>query len=236
MHESDWDAVLDAAVGAARPYLASLPERRVYRPVEPDELRQVLSAPLTDAGEPAADVVAGLARDLDPFVTAHASGRFFGFVIGGLHPAATAPSCWSSTWDQNAGLYAPTPGVAVVEEVAAGWIVELLGLPEGSSVGFVTGGQMANFTCLAAARDDVLRASRVGRRGGRPAGRAARRRRRQDRPALDHPPGAALPRSRRADRDRGRLRRPGPLLPRRRCRRPSRRSTGRRSSAPRPAT
>jgi glutamate/tyrosine decarboxylase-like PLP-dependent enzyme len=41
--------------------------------------------------------------------------------------------------------------------VAARWIVELVGLPAGSSVGFVTGGQMANFTCLAAARDHVLR-------------------------------------------------------------------------------
>ena len=45
----------------------------------------------------------------------------------------------------------------MVEEVAARWIVELLGLPETSSVGLVTGGQMANFTCLASARDYVLR-------------------------------------------------------------------------------
>jgi hypothetical protein len=43
-------------------------------------------------------------------------------------------------------------------ELAAEWLIDLLGLPSHSSVGFVTGGQMANFTCLAAARHEVLRA------------------------------------------------------------------------------
>jgi len=40
------------------------------------------------------------------------------------------------------------------------WVIDLLGLPPGSAVGCVTGGTMANFTCLAAARDAVL--GRVG--------------------------------------------------------------------------
>src|SRR5262249_5851046 len=63
----------------------------------------------------------------------------------------------TSAWDQNAGLYAPSPAQAVVEEVVARWVVELLGLPPASSVGFVTGCQMANFTALAAARHEGLR-------------------------------------------------------------------------------
>jgi glutamate/tyrosine decarboxylase-like PLP-dependent enzyme len=154
---SDWDAVIDAATGPARRYLAGLPDRPVYPSTTPEEIRARLDVPLTDAGLPAAEVVADLARDVEPYVAAHASGRYFGLVIGGLHPAAYGAELLVSTWDQNAGLYAPTPGVAIVEEVAARWLVELLGLPEDSSVGFVTGGQMANFTCLAAARDHVLR-------------------------------------------------------------------------------
>ncbi len=157
MKRSDWDAVLDAAVAAARSYLASLPDRRVYPDTSPDEVRAVVDVPLPDRSLPPAEVVAELARELEPFVTAHASGRYFGFVIGGLHPAAYGAELLVSTWDQNAGLYAPTPGVAIVEEVAVRWLVDLLGLPEHSSVGLVTGGQMANFTCLAAARDHVLR-------------------------------------------------------------------------------
>jgi glutamate/tyrosine decarboxylase-like PLP-dependent enzyme len=60
-------------------------------------------------------------------------------------------------WDQNVGLRAVTPAAAAAEEVASRWLLDLLGLPPESAVGFVTGATMANFTCLAAARDTVLR-------------------------------------------------------------------------------
>ena len=148
---------MDAAAEASIRYLESLPHRRVYRPSEPVEVRALVGIPLPDRGTPPEQVVEALGRDLEPFLTSHASGRYFGFVIGGLHPAAYGAELLVSAWDQNAGLYAVTPGVAVVEAVAREWLLELLDLPRGSSVGFVTGGQMANFTCLAAARDAVLR-------------------------------------------------------------------------------
>src|SRR5262249_25582371 len=63
----------------------------------------------------------------------------------------------ASTWDQNAGFHVASPASAVVHKVAAGWVRELLGLPADCGVGLVTGGQMANFTCLASARHAVLR-------------------------------------------------------------------------------
>jgi glutamate/tyrosine decarboxylase-like PLP-dependent enzyme len=153
-----YEEVIDAAVAHARAYLRSLPDRRVYPDTSPDEVRAVLDVPLSATGEPAAETVTRLATELEPFITAHASGRYFGFVIGGLHPAAYGAELLTATWDQNAGLYAPTPGVAIAEEVATRWLLQLLGLPSDHSVGLVTGGQMASFTCLAAARDHVLRA------------------------------------------------------------------------------
>lgn len=157
MKRSDWKSVLDAATEASLKYLESLPDRPVYRPVEPDEIRTLVGGPMPEQGTPPEEVVEDLGRDLEPYLTSHASGRFFGFVIGGLHPASYGAELLVSAWDQNAGLYAVTPGVAVVEAIAREWLLELLDLPRGSSMGFVTGGQMANFTCLAAARDAVLR-------------------------------------------------------------------------------
>jgi glutamate/tyrosine decarboxylase-like PLP-dependent enzyme len=50
-----------------------------------------------------------------------------------------------------------SPAAAVVEEVAGAWLIDLLGLSTGCSVGFVTGCHMANFTALAAARHELLR-------------------------------------------------------------------------------
>ncbi|HVF20937.1 MAG TPA: pyridoxal-dependent decarboxylase [Mycobacteriales bacterium] len=160
MRQSDWRGVLDVVAPAALEHLESLPDRAVYPRGDYAEIRARLDRPPTARGEDPATVVADLVRDLGPYVTAHASGRFYGFVIGGLHPASWGAELLVSTWDQNAGLFPPTPGVSVAEELAGEWLVELLGLPRESSVGFVTGGQMATFTCLAAARDEVLRAVR----------------------------------------------------------------------------
>ena len=72
--------------------------------------------------------------------------RYFGFVIGGSHPAALAADWLTSGWDNNAGLYVAAPAASVMEEIAGRWVVDLLGLPETASTGFVTGGLMANFT------------------------------------------------------------------------------------------
>src|SRR5690349_6709429 len=81
--------------------------------------------------------------------------RCFGFVTGGSLPGALAAEWLCAAWDQNGGLYATSPAAAVAEEVVEGWLLDLLGLPRTHSVGMVTGGQMANFACLAVARDAV---------------------------------------------------------------------------------
>jgi len=85
-----------------------------------------------------------------------AGRRFFGFVIGGSLPVTVAANWLATAWDQNAGLYNITPGAAHLEQVALGWLVDLLQLPAGSAGAFVTGATVANFTSLAAARHAVL--------------------------------------------------------------------------------
>lgn len=157
MQETDWDAVLEVVEDRARRWLESLPDRPVYRPADAAAVRERLADTLTDEGVAAERVVAELADGVDDFLAAHASGRYFGFVIGGLLPAAWGADLLATTWDQNAGLHHVAPGAAVVEQIAGEWLVDLLDLPAESSVGFVTGGQMATFTCLAAARHEVLR-------------------------------------------------------------------------------
>jgi glutamate/tyrosine decarboxylase-like PLP-dependent enzyme len=49
-----------------------------------------------------------------------------------------------------------SPAAAIAEETVCLWLTEMFGLPKGTSMGMVTGGQMANTTCLAAARHAVL--------------------------------------------------------------------------------
>jgi glutamate/tyrosine decarboxylase-like PLP-dependent enzyme len=153
---SPWDPALDAAIDNARAYLAGLRGRPVSARATVDELRRVLALPLPDDGVDPAEVVHDLAGGAEPGLVATGSPRYFGFVIGGALPAALAADWLAATWDQNAGLYACGPPASVVEEVTGRWVLDLLGLPASASFGFVTGGQMANFTALAAARHAVL--------------------------------------------------------------------------------
>jgi glutamate/tyrosine decarboxylase-like PLP-dependent enzyme len=153
---SEMTAALGVAYERALAWLESLPDRPVNAAATVPQLLATLDGPLPETESAAADVVRQLAESVEPGLVATPSGRFFGFVIGGASPAALAADWLTSAWDQNAGLVAAAPGEAAVEAVAARWLLDLFGLPATASVGFVTGGNMANFVCLAAARHQVL--------------------------------------------------------------------------------
>jgi glutamate/tyrosine decarboxylase-like PLP-dependent enzyme len=153
---TDTRTLLAHTADLASGYLESLDRRPVGGPVDLAALRAALGGPLPDAGEDARATADWLAQAADAGLVGSAGPRYFGFVVGGSLPAPLAADWLTSTWDQNAGLYVLSPAAAVAEEVAAAWLVELLGLPSETSVGFVTGATMANFTALAAARHGVL--------------------------------------------------------------------------------
>src|SRR5579864_228012 len=140
----------------ASDFLESLEERPVRPDATIEELRAILGGPLPEGPSSGLEVIEQLARDAGRGLMGMPSGRFFGFVLGGSFPTAVATDWLTSAWDQNAGLALPAPSAGVVEEVAGRWLKELFGLPEACSFGFVTGCQMAHFTCLAAARHHLL--------------------------------------------------------------------------------
>jgi glutamate/tyrosine decarboxylase-like PLP-dependent enzyme len=152
----DRQSALDVAVLHGSRWLDSLATRPVPPRASAAEVAAALGAELPAGPTPANEVIDLLASACEPGLTAMPSGRFYGLVIGGTHPAALAADWLVSAWDQNAPLRAVSPAHAAVEDVASAWLLDLLGLPETSGVGFVTGATMSNFTCLAAARDAVL--------------------------------------------------------------------------------
>jgi glutamate/tyrosine decarboxylase-like PLP-dependent enzyme len=159
-NDGDGGSPLSRVQELAGRFLDGLAERPVRATASLEQLRAALGAPLAEGGMEAGQVIEELARAAEGGLVADAGPRYFGFVIGGSLPAAMAADWLTSAWDQNAGLYATSPASAVVEEVAAAWLLDLLGLPKTAGIGFVTGCQMANATGLAAGRHAVLR--RVG--------------------------------------------------------------------------
>lgn len=156
----DRTAGLRAAAEHAEAFLATVDDRPVAARSDAAPVRDGLGGPLPDHGEDPTTVIDALAAGAEPGLVATAGPRHFGFVIGGALPAALAADWLVSAWDQCAAFHSLSPAAAAIEQITSAWMLELLGLPDTASVGFVTGGQGANTTCLAAARHAVL--SRAG--------------------------------------------------------------------------
>ena len=140
----------------AADHLESVGERHAGPIAGFDELRAALGGPLPEAGAPPEQVVEELARGAAPGLVASPGPRYFGFVTGGAVPAALAADWLASAWDQNSFSAVSSPAASVVEEVACGWLLDVLGLPPDAGAGLTTGAQMANVTGLAAARHALL--------------------------------------------------------------------------------
>lgn len=151
----DHDLLRQTADYASR-YLATLDERPVAPKPEDVARLAALGGPLPESPTDPGDVLALLDRYGSPATVASAGGRYFGFVIGGSLPAALAANWLAGAWDQNAGLYAASPVGATLEQIAGGWLLDALGLPDSCEVGFVSGATMANLSGLAAARHELL--------------------------------------------------------------------------------
>jgi glutamate/tyrosine decarboxylase-like PLP-dependent enzyme len=147
---------LAQAFELSRAYLRSLPERHVGPRADAAALHERLEPTLADAGEDPESVIADLAAAVDPGLVASAGPRYFGFVIGGILPAAAAADWLTTTWAQNGALHALSPAAAAAEQVAGEWMLDLLGLPADASFGLPTGAGLGNAVGLAAGRHAVL--------------------------------------------------------------------------------
>src|SRR5262249_37127274 len=149
--------LLSSASSSALRYLEQVSARSVFPTNEALDNLKRLGGPLTEHGEDPLAVLKLLDDYGSPATVATTGGRYFGFVIGGSLPATVAANWLPPAWDQDAGLSVMAPSAVYVEEIALGWLLELLNLPPQAAGAFVTGAQMANFAGLAAARHAVLR-------------------------------------------------------------------------------
>ncbi|MGL3822254.1 pyridoxal phosphate-dependent decarboxylase family protein [Sphingopyxis sp. R3-92] len=138
-------------------YRDSLGARAPGAAVGPEDLEKLFDGPTPEHPEDGAMVLDALAAAAEAGITSPASSGFFGWVMGGSHPLGVAADMMTSAWGQNVASYACSPAGATAEKIGGRWLLDLLGLPEECSVGFVSGATMAAFTCLAAARGELLR-------------------------------------------------------------------------------
>jgi glutamate/tyrosine decarboxylase-like PLP-dependent enzyme len=152
-------AALSEASRRGLRYLEGLRDRRVFPASDDIHRLDTLGGPVPEGPTDPQEVLRLLDETGSPATVASAGGRYFGFVVGSADTSALAASWLSAAWNQNAAMFALSPAGARIEQIALGWIREMLRLPTGSEGAFVTGATMANFSGLAAARHSVLAAA-----------------------------------------------------------------------------
>jgi glutamate/tyrosine decarboxylase-like PLP-dependent enzyme len=149
--------LLENTAQRAISYLEGIGDRGVAPASEAVANLATLDQPLSDKPTSSEQVIKLLDEVCSPATMAMAGPRFFGFVIGGAMPVTLAANWLAGAWDQNTGLFTPTPATAQLEQVALNWLLALFKFPRDCGGAFVTGATMANFSALAAARHALLK-------------------------------------------------------------------------------
>jgi glutamate/tyrosine decarboxylase-like PLP-dependent enzyme len=152
----DWQ-LYEQAKNYALDYMQTVLDRPVFPEAEAIKNLAVFREKLPDQPVDPYRVLEKLHQFGSPATVAQTGGRYFGFVNGGIVPTALAAKWLGDVWDQNAALYVMSPIVSVLEDVCEGWLVDLLGLPQNTAAGFVSGTSTASLCGLVAGRDHLLR-------------------------------------------------------------------------------
>src|SRR5713101_7880094 len=148
--------LLTLAADKAQRYVRNITERRVGPSESAVSALAELWEPFPSSPSDPGEVITSLDRVGSAATVAMTGGRYFGFVNGGMVPAAMAANWLAAAWNQNAALRVMSPIAAELEEIVLRWICEALVLPPECAGGLVTCATMANFTALVTARHALL--------------------------------------------------------------------------------
>lgn len=154
---TDYKAALDLAHREALRFLGSIREDTPDTAYDQVGARARLVTDLPETGMADEDVIGELIEAAEGGITRRMGGRFFAYVIGGIHPAGVAADWLSAAWDDPPGSPLPAPFGCAVDRIAGEWALELMDLPREASVGIVTGATMGNFVGVCAARHALLK-------------------------------------------------------------------------------
>ncbi len=155
--EIDEKQIFEHAKKYAIEYLDKAFDRNVFPSDEAIDNLDRFIEEMPEVSGNALSIIEQLHRYGAPATVSQISGRYFGFVNGGIIPVSLATRWLSDTWDQNGALYVMSPIVSRLEEVVEKWLKELFALPKQTVAGFVSGTSIATFCGLTAARYRIFK-------------------------------------------------------------------------------
>jgi glutamate/tyrosine decarboxylase-like PLP-dependent enzyme len=158
-----------AAIDLVAAYYDTLAGRAVLHPTTAAGLRSLLQEPAPPTGTSFAELLDTVRDVVEEFSRHNGHPRFFGYVSSPGNPVNAVGSMIASALNINVTCWRSGPAATEMELLTIGWLKEMLGFPAEGAGLLVSGGSMANFAGIAAARS--AKAPEVVRQGMRAAGR-----------------------------------------------------------------
>jgi aromatic-L-amino-acid/L-tryptophan decarboxylase len=158
LHPEDFRRAGHELVDLIAGFLGSVPERPVTPDDSPAEIRSLLDlhAPLPESGADPEQLLRSTARLLFDHSLFNGHPRFFGYVTAAPTPIGMLGDLLAAAVNPNVGAWVLSPLASEIEAQAVRWIAELIGFPGDCGGLFVSGGNMANFIPVLAARTEAL--------------------------------------------------------------------------------
>src|SRR3954449_2933378 len=142
------DMLVDRMTGPAGP---------VVRAAAPDVLHERLAMPPPETPTAFEEILAGLERDVLPFVGRISHPGYLAFIPGeGTWPSALGDLI-ASALNIDTCWWLGASGPSMLELVVVDWLRQWVGYPEGAAGVLVSGGSAANLTAIACAPEALVR-------------------------------------------------------------------------------
>ena len=141
-----------AALESVASYYETLNTRPVVVPTSSQAIRDQLDEPMPQSGADFDTLLETIDRVIVRYNRHSGHPRFFGYVSSPGTPVTAVGSMLAAAWNTNVTCWRSAPAATEMEHVTINWLKEMLGYPSSAGGLFTSGGSMANFAALAAAR------------------------------------------------------------------------------------
>ncbi len=141
-----------AALERVAGYYESLAGRPVLVPTTSAAIREIIGEPLPQGGTDFETLLDTVDSVISRFSRHSAHPRFFGYISSPGTPVTAVGSMLAAALNVNVTCWRSAPSGTEIEHLTIQWLKEMLGYPAEAAGLFTSGGSMANFAALAAAR------------------------------------------------------------------------------------
>ncbi|MGH7584174.1 MAG: pyridoxal phosphate-dependent decarboxylase family protein [Gemmatimonadales bacterium] len=146
--ETDFRALGRQVIDLLAEYYATIEDEPAFPACEPGAVAALFDAPVPEAAEPVAALLADWREKIIPNSSRQGSPRWFGFVNGSGTQIGALADAMASALNPNCGGWRASPAATEIERRTIRWLAELIGYAPDCGGVFVSGGTMANAAAL----------------------------------------------------------------------------------------